>query len=337
MGISVASRKGLKGHLAWQTASVRRLDHWEKFQMSFCGACGKRLNTRSIFCGSCGRAVAKSSSNVIPDQARPENHPSSDAQPPSTLYAVHNTLPPVSSFGTPPPPRPSGSGLPAEADKSKSSNTSSHDEPQKKGSGTRVGVIAMAVVLAAGITFLFLYLRVPDPEASLDGARKAFAEQDQRSFDKYVDVEAVLRDGIDQFTDYYDSQHNLSHPILFKAGVVAVEERFLPQLSHSVDEFVVSGTMPGLPQWATDNTAVRSALSAASRTLQQVIRSQLTYQGVVSKRISGSDAFLAVQIRSAVSADPITVKLHMHFVHDHWQIVAIDDIPSLLRHMGVSI
>ncbi|MGA8763354.1 MAG: hypothetical protein WB562_10860 [Candidatus Sulfotelmatobacter sp.] len=198
-------------------------------------------------------------------------------------------------------------------------------------------IVTLVVLGGIALSAAYFYLHTPDPAISLDQVRLAYAQQDQLSFDKYVDVPAVLENGIDQFADYYALQHRIAHPVFFKAGISLGKQMYLPQIAQSVDNFVVTGNLPELPVWATDNATVSEAISDAANVLHRLIQAQLTYQGVVSETVSGADAKVEVRIRSPLSTGSMTVRLQMRRVHDHWRIVAIEDVPQILQEMGIQI
>jgi hypothetical protein len=193
------------------------------------------------------------------------------------------------------------------------------------------------VLAGIAVSATYFYLHTPDPEISLDQVRLAYAQQDQLSFDKYVDVQAVLGNGIDQFADYYALKHKIVHPVFFKAGISVGEQMYLPQIAQSVDNFVVTGSLPDLPVWATDNATVSEAISDAANVLHRVIQAQLQYQGVVAKTVSGADATVEVRIKSPLSTGAMTVRLQMRRVQNHWRIVAIEDVPRILQELGIEI
>ena len=309
--------------------------------MSVCHTCGRRVDSEAHFCAACGSPVL-GSSNTIVEASVPASSPSESSllqRTAASSLAPAPPPPPVKFAPPPPPPRSPPNSAPVDGpgeinDRVGAVLRRSTAHPVRT-HYLRIIVIVVLVGIAASATYF--YLHTPDPEVSLDQVRLAYAQQDQLSFDKYVDVEAVLGNGIDQFADYYALQHKIAHPIFFKAGISVGEQMYLPQIAQSVDNFVVTGNLPDLPVWATDNATVSEAISDAAKVLHRVIQAQLKYQGVVSKTVSGADATVEVRIKSPLSTGAMTVRLQMRRVHNHWRIVAIEDVPQILQEMGIEI
>lgn len=196
---------------------------------------------------------------------------------------------------------------------------------------------ALIFLLAIGFSAAYFYLHTPDPSISLDQVRLAYSQEDQLTFDKYVDVPAVLEDSIDQFADYYAVEHKVAHTVLFREGIKFAERMYLSQIAQSIDNFIVTGSLPALPSWAGGSETVAEAISDASQVAHRVLQAQWTYEGLVSQSISGPNAMVEVRVTSPASAGPITLRLQMRRVHSHWRVVAIKDVPRILQQMGIKI
>lgn len=321
--------------------------------MTFCTACGHTVVEGTRFCSYCGRAVSSSSLNTplavhgspepsvvgsrtTSSAVAPPPRPTAAAAPPRVVVPVQDSVAPPAPpppVAVAPPPGPLRSGWSKGSGEIDGVPLAHPAHPAHHFVKVATVVLILVVALIAAIYFL----HPPDPSVSLERARLAYTQQDQEAFDKYVDVQSVLGNGIDQFTDDYAQRHNLSHPYAFKWGVAEGAKLYLPQISRSIDQFVVTGNLPALPQWATGNATINSAITEASQVLHRVIQSQLAYQGVLSEDISGKDATVDVSIKSPFGTTPFTVKLRMVRLHNHWRIVAFDDVPRILREMGIQI
>ncbi|MGA2262770.1 MAG: hypothetical protein ABSH28_15215, partial [Acidobacteriota bacterium] len=183
----------------------------------------------------------------------------------------------------------------------------------------------------------FLLLYVPDPGRSIDDARQAYMAQDLASFDKYVDVQSVLDSGIDQFVDFYIQNHHVDHPTIYKMLIDGGKRVYLPQLSQSVEQLVVTGNIQSLPSWVTDNATMSQVTSSISKVLHDLARSQLVYLGVRTVAISGKTAGLDIEVGQRSGGSPVLVSLRMQRVGFHWRITAIDNIPSVITQLGIQI
>ena len=188
-------------------------------------------------------------------------------------------------------------------------------------------VIVLIAVISSG----------PKPEDSLDQARAAYLRHDQTSFDKYVDVNSVLGDWTDQGVNVWLKQQNAGPIETAAAQVLAgtMKNAYLPGLSQSVDQMVVSGTWPDQSQNGGNDQVTVFVTSFVSSMIRNVASSQLTYQGVKFKTVTNNnDAELTVNVSSSLSAQPISVRIKMRRDGDHWRVVAVEDLAGLLNQLS---
>jgi hypothetical protein len=160
-------------------------------------------------------------------------------------------------------------------------------------------------------------------------------QHDQASFDKYVDVNSVLNDWTDQGVNEWLKQQNAGALETATVQVVAgaVKSAYIPDLSKSVDQMVVSGTLPDQSQNSDDKTTA-FITGFVSSVVRNIAASQLTYQGVQSKAITNDNAELTVGVTSSVSSQPISVHIKMRRDGDHWRVVAVENLAGLLNQLN---
>lgn len=307
--------------------------------MAFCNQCGKPTTPSDRFCMSCGATIPSAppqQTGAIPvppapkfcqacgKQAAPNDSFCMGCGAPLHIYAAA-TAPPAAPVPTPnvtPPPAPQWTPVPSVA-----------APPPKSHSGIWI-VLGLAIVAAIAIGIYFL--SQPRPEDSLDQARTAYLQHDQANFDKYVDVNSVLSDGVDQGVNSWLKDQNAG---TFETAATqlltqTVKGAYLPGISKSVDQLIVSGNLPDDPQSGSSDAATAFVTGFISKVLRAVVSSQLSYQGVASKNVSGSDAYLDLNIRASGDLTPITIRVRMQKVDDHWRVVAIQDLAALLQQIS---
>ena len=328
--------------------------------MAFCTSCGKQSGPDDQFCNSCGKPITSSESSAKVPAPVPQNTPAGPSAPHSSIVIpVHPIAP-----GTPASPaagtvfcRACGKQSPAAYDFCEScgaslrGNVAAAPAPpaqqyaaapsaiplqRKSHLGIWLGVIfgAMAIIV---IVLLVALLSGPKPEDSLDQLRTAYLQHDQANFDKYVDVNSVLNDWTDQGVNEWLKGQNAGALETATVQVVAsaVKSAYIPDLSKSVDQMVVSGTLPDQSQNSDDKTTA-FLTGFVSSIIRSLASSQLTYQGVQSKTITNDNAELTVGVTSSLSNQPISVRIKMHRDSDHWRVVAVEDLAGLLNQLNAT-
>jgi hypothetical protein len=198
--------------------------------------------------------------------------------------------------------------------------------------GVSIGVCVVAVIV---LIFLFMGSG-PKPDDSLDAARQAYLQHDQANFDKYVDVSSVLGDWVDQgLSNFLQEEHaGVAQTFALESAMQAAKSAYLPAVSQSVDEFVISGTVPAESQAGGSDIGSRLLAGFLSSALRKLASTQLSYEGVSSETTSGTNAFLNVKVGTPIKSDPLIVKIKMQKEGDHWRVVAVQDIEDLLRQLG---
>lgn len=218
---------------------------------------------------------------------------------------------------------------------------------------TRARTVAGCVLLVLVVSFVYLTgLETSSPEESLEQARAAYMQRDLATFKSYVDVNAVLSDGIDQIVVSPLAQ-SATHSDSAFGGIVAAgvavtaaswKQVYLPRLSEQVEQFVVTGSVPDQSQDDAFGVAMGSEI------LRMLAASQLTYEGIEGTR-KLSDSFALVTVRVQVSSNaqpnqedmqgrelnsdqsPALLTLKMRSAGGHWQIVGIQNLPELAKRL----
>lgn len=333
--------------------------------MAFCTSCGKQSARDDRFCKACG-ALQSNTAPIAPvEAAPPQIIPAEPVQPPAEtiIIPVHSQVAEAPAPQAAPTIFCRACGKPASA---------GHDFCDSCGAPLRGNLPAPPVQvqqvapaqqyvsippppLPKRKSFLWLWLTVaavivviilaviiipflggPDPGDSLDQARAAYLQHDQASFDKYVDVNSVLSDWTDQGVNGWLKNQNAGAFLTTATQLLAgtMKSAYLPALAQSVDQWVVSGTLPADPSQTDQNDQssvfVTAFLSTGLRTLAS---SQLTYQGIQSKSVINDNAELTFNVGSSLSTQPILVHVRMRRVGDHWQVKAVEDLAGLLSQV----
>jgi hypothetical protein len=328
--------------------------------MSFCGSCGKPTGPDDQFCKSCG-AVAKASA------------PSASAGAPTPTKLEESAVPVLPTPAPIVPPAAPAAGIfcgvcgkhvepgnefcpacgaplhhqarPAYSGAAHQNIGATVVDPREAITPVRrshVGLWllgAFAVLALLVIVVVAVVMSGPKPEDSLDQMRAAYLQHDQVNFDKFVDVNSVLGDWTDQSVNMWLKQQNAGAIETAAAQVVAgtLKSAYLPSLSQSVDQMVVSGTLPDQSQNGSNDQVTAFVVNFISSMVRNIASSQLTYQGVQSKTVvNNTDAVLKVIVGSSLSNQPVIVQIKMHRDGDHWRVVSVDDLAGLLNQLNIT-
>jgi hypothetical protein len=192
-----------------------------------------------------------------------------------------------------------------------------------------------AVIIVVNLSSIPSLLSGPRPEDSLGKAGAAFAHQDAKAFDDYVDVQSVLGDWTDQAASSLIGNNNSSigETLIANGVVTGFKSLVLPRLVSSVEQEVLSNRPPDETQPGNSSDASSYMTVFITNGIRALIASQLTYQGIASQTRSGSDAALDVRMRSPFSSNPLIIRVNMRRAGDHWRIVAIPNMAGLLAQL----
>jgi hypothetical protein len=334
-------------------------------RMAFCTSCGKQLAADDRFCKGCGAPVASAASSAPVEAAVPQSIPAEPATPhdPTVVIPVHPMVPvtPISSSPATVFCRACGKQSPASYEFCESCGAPlrgnapavhaplqpSAPAPQyvpvppplppkrKSHVGIWLGVIFLSLALLVVVVVLTVFSG-PKPEDSLDQARTAYLQHDQVSFDKFVDVNSVLSDWTDQGVNVWLRQQNAGPIESAAAQIIAgtLKSVYLPGVAQSVDQLVVTGSLPDQSQTNQNDQATVFVTAFMSSILHSVATSQLTYQGVQSKTITNDNAELTIGVTSSLSSQQISVRIKMRRDGDHWRVVAVEDLSGLLNQIN---
>jgi hypothetical protein len=336
--------------------------------MAFCTSCGKQTASDDRFCKACGTPLESAAPAVPVEAAIPQNIPAEPAKPPAETLVIP-VHPQVADAPAAPAPaaifcracgKPSSAGHdfcdscgaplrgnlptpPMQVQQAAPVQQFSSSQrivsmppppPPKRKSFLWLWLTAATVIVVIIFAIIIIpFLAGPDPGDSLDQARAAYLQHDQASFDKYVDVNSVLSDWTDQGVNAWLKQQNAGTIETAAAQILAgtMKSAYLPGVAQSVDQWVVSGTLPADPSQTDQNDQssifVTAFLSSALRSLAS---SQLTYQGIQSKSVTNDNAELTFNVGSSLSGQPILVHIKMLRVGDHWQVKAVENLAGLL-------
>ena len=266
-----------------------------------------------------------------PDMPAPATHASTSSDAADTPHAstasndtasatFEQTQPPM--FAEPARSAPAASAVPA----------------SRKPVGKWIGIGAAVVIVGAIALFAVQLLSGPQPEDAIDQARLAFLNRDQAEFAKYVDVQGVLDNWVDQSVNALLAKNDTGPlaAVAVQAALPTVKHAFLPTAAQAVGQFIVSGAPTSEQSTGDANPVGAFLMSYLSSATRQLATSQLTYMGVESKQVTGDDAALAVKVGSAFRSEPIHLKVRMHRFGDFWRVVAVDDVLGLLQQMSGS-
>ena len=333
--------------------------------MAFCTSCGKQSTPDDRFCKACGKPLATDAPKQPVVAAAPQNIPAEPVKPPAETLVI----PVHPQVADAPPPaaaavfcRACGKPSLAGHDFCDSCGAPLHGNipapsmqvqqaappqqyvsipppaPPKRKSFLWLWLTAAAVIVVIILAVILIpFLAGPDPGDSLDQARTAYLQHDQANFDKYVDVNSVLSDWTDQGVNGWLKQQNAGTLLTTATQLLAgtMKSAYLPALAQSVDQWVVSGTLPP-DQSQTDQSDQSSVFVTAflSTGLRTLASSQLTYQGIQSKFVTNDNAELTFNVGTSLSTQPILVHVKMKRVGDHWQVVAVEDLAGLLSQIN---
>jgi|SRR5579859_2871143 len=193
-----------------------------------------------------------------------------------------------------------------------------------------------ALAISAVVFIAIIAFANKSPEESLQAARSTYLNHDLASFKDYVDVNAILSDGVDQMIvspALHDAQQTSSVVEgLVAAGVALTaaswQETDLPELSKEIEQFVVTGSVPNQSQ--SDSFGI----ALGSEFLRTFVASQLTYRGIAETRQS-SESIVLITVRTEDSGGhPLLVTFKLRAKETHWQIVGVQNLPELFKQLA---
>jgi hypothetical protein len=199
---------------------------------------------------------------------------------------------------------------------------------------SRMLLLNCSIIAVTGLSLIIQRAAAfPMAEDSLDAARTAYFQHDVASFHTYVDVNAILSNGIDQLVENPALQ-TASHSdsflgALLSAGVAVGAEAaksYIPALSQSVEQTLVAGTLP------SDSDSPLPAI--ASGLVKALAIPKWTYYGVAKTReISDTEVSMFVLVHNQSTGKRVYIKLKSVRDGDHWRVVAVQNLPDVLQRL----
>ena len=182
------------------------------------------------------------------------------------------------------------------------------------------GLILLLALVIAGMCFYFFYW-IKTPEYSMNMIVEAVEKHDVATFERHVDLEALLSKGYDDFVLY--NVADLKPEEIKKAQVSswAMKPTFIGATKNVLNQYVESGK-PSLEAEKNRGAAILMKKMGLGAT---------DYKGTGAVTKNGSDAVVEVKLLNSYYNKEFVLKVRMAQLGDGtWQIVGIENLAQYL-------
>lgn len=178
------------------------------------------------------------------------------------------------------------------------------------------------------------------PELALVGAKEALVAHDVTKFDQYVDTASVFDDALDQLAAGVGASASEFGVFgQFLAGgasswlVDQAKKNVVPGLVSQVDDYVGSGPDSKTHNDTSDGSEgdSQSFSSQIRRALSQAMSEKVKFHGLGTSVVQGDVGRVPIELEGDGAV--FTINVRLHWTGDHWQVVSIEHISTLLSKL----
>ncbi|WP_426489808.1 DUF2939 domain-containing protein [Hymenobacter sp. 102] len=190
-------------------------------------------------------------------------------------------------------------------------------------------LLLLLIGLAAGAYWYYRELST-GPEYSLMQAYKAVSDHDAAAFERYVDVNSVTSNLVDQVADQSAALGALNPGGFALKGALRLLKPQLAQAARQeIKHYVETGAAP--PAGAGPRPLVNvSVLGLAGK----VVGEGSTFKGVKYSREEGEQAFIGLEFTQPRYDTTLVLEVKMQDRGDHWQATEISNTGEILQHVA---
>jgi hypothetical protein len=185
---------------------------------------------------------------------------------------------------------------------------------RKRGGRLVLAVVAVIVLVAAMVGALLWFEFTRSPTYSLVKLGDAVQAKDWNGVQKYVDIDAVVGQAVDEAVGKAAGGGNSALAGLGAEVGNASKPALVAQAKALLKQGVEQGTGPVLPN-------------------QSLLVSAFITRQVKSVTYAGDEALATVEVPLKTGA-PLELKLRMKGVGDYWRVVAVNNIEALVGALG---
>ena len=190
----------------------------------------------------------------------------------------------------------------------------------------KIVLFVIVVVLVGG--YMYYQNFKSSPKYSLLQAHEALQEHDMVAFEKYVDVQSVSGNLIDQLAQ----QQGLIGALNPASGVLKQALRYMkPQLTqvarNEVQKYVETGDFKKDP-----NAPKKKVDISLSGLWHKVVSDSAAFKGVKYVNEEGETALVGLEFTQPRYDTTLVLEVKMHNQGDYWQITELANTAELLKH-----
>lgn len=186
--------------------------------------------------------------------------------------------------------------------------------------------LVLAVILLGG----YLYYRhvVGSPEYSLMQAAKAVQDHDVNAFARYVDVESVTGNLVDQVTTQGSALGVLNPGGLAMTGALRlIKPQLMKAARREVEQYIATGTLEAVAPKPGVNVSI---LGIAGK----VVSPDSKFKGLKYSREQGGHALVGLEFTQPRYDTTMVVEVKMRDQGDYWQATEITNTGEILKHVA---
>lgn len=193
--------------------------------------------------------------------------------------------------------------------------------------------IILAIVVLALLLGGYLYYRHMSgtPEYSLMQAAKAAHDHDAAAFGRYVDVESVTGNLVDQVAAQ-GSALGVLNPggLAMKGALRFLKPQFTQAARREVDRYIETGSLEAAAAAAPKRAVNVSILGLAGK----VVSPDSQFKGIKYSREEGEQALVGLEFTQPRYDTTVVVEVKMRNQGDYWQATEITNTGAILKHVA---
>jgi len=199
----------------------------------------------------------------------------------------------------------------------------------------RTGIITLAIVVLIVASGIIFYRYTTTPKYSLLQIKKAFDQHDFTSFEKYVDIESITNNLIDQYLEnHFDvnrtkDKEEIISGYLSKGLIEVIKPKLNTIIKHQLAGIIETGTFED--QKKKENS--KDIQSSFSDSLSKSDNVKKIFQGFEYEKKEGKICYVGIKFFNEKSKSTSILDLKMRDKGGYWQVVEILDVSEFAESL----
>jgi hypothetical protein len=195
----------------------------------------------------------------------------------------------------------------------------------------RISLLLLLVLAIGGGYFYYQSLKA-GPQFALAQVANAARTHDMATFEKYVDVNSVTGNLIDQVADQ-SSALGMLNPggFAFKSALRMLKPQLAQVARKEIQQFVETGSLQGAAGGAASQEGMNISLAGLAG---KVASADSKFKDVAYVKEEGEQALVGIEFTQPKYDTTMVVELKMLNRGNHWQITEITNTGDLLKHVA---